>query len=74
MVSGTMPSGYSDKFARSPDDISDDKRYWWCPNCGAVFHRSHNETGYKFCYNCDQRDAVLIEMRPVGRGDGGDDG
>lgn len=67
MVSGAMPSGYSDRFARSPDGLADDKRHWWCPNCGAVFDRKHNETEYKFCYNCDQRDALLIEMRPVGK-------
>jgi Zn finger protein HypA/HybF involved in hydrogenase expression len=67
MVQGKAPNLYSDTFVESPEELDQNKRYWWCDTCGAVFHRNHNETDYKFCYNCEQRDAVLIEMQPVGK-------
>lgn len=64
-------SGYSDRFAESWEDLDDSDRLWWCPNCGAVFDRDHRTQTYKFCNNCESRDAVLIECKPVGPGSDG---
>ena len=58
---------YSSVFVQSSDELSQIKRFWWCPNCGAVFERHHRENKFKFCYNCEQRDGVLIECKPAGK-------
>jgi Zn finger protein HypA/HybF involved in hydrogenase expression len=60
--------GYLDEFAENPDEIDDDRRAWWCASCGAVGNRHHSRRKIPFCPNCDGRDAVLIEMKPVGPG------
>lgn len=67
-MSKLSPGHYSERFVESPDDLDDDLRFWWCGNCGAVFGRHHQTKNRLFCYNCEQRDAVLIEMKPVGPG------
>lgn len=61
-------SGLSDHFEGQPDHLPDDERAWWCSRCGAVFSRHHAETEYKFCNNCESRDAVLTQCKPVGPG------
>lgn len=61
-------SEYSDRYAKSPDELPDDERLWWCDNCGAVFSRHHAERGDKFCNNCDYRDALLNPCKPLGPG------
>ena len=68
MVAGLMPKGYSTRHEASPDALDPDRRWWWCPDCGSVYGRHHSETERKFCYECDARDAVHIEMEPVGKG------
>jgi len=61
-------TGYSNQFTSDKSDLPDEERLWWCPSCGAVFDRHHRERDYKFCNNCESRDAVLIECEPVGPG------
>lgn len=68
MVNGMVPSGYSDHYVDGPDGLPAGKRFWWCPTCYATFDRHHAERGYKFCFNCEQRDALLVEMKPIGPG------
>jgi len=45
-------------------------RQWKCPDCGHTESRHHNERERPFCDRCDSRDAVLIEMNPIGKGEG----
>ena len=59
-------SGYSHTYAQSIDELPEEKRHWWCDNCGAVFKRNWNEKWPKFCNNCDQRDALLNPCKPTG--------
>lgn len=55
-------------FTAAPDDdLPQDKRWWWCANCGRYERRHHNEKQRPFCDECESRDAVLIEMRPKGK-------
>ena len=57
---------YSDRFVDSPELLDQDRRWWWCRRCGAVFERHHNATKKQFCNNCSFREAVLIELQAVG--------
>jgi anaerobic ribonucleoside-triphosphate reductase len=45
-----------------------DERLWVCPDCGREEKRHHASKTRPFCDDCDWRDAVDIEMRPVGPG------
>ncbi len=45
-----------------------DTRLWRCPTCGHEQSRHHAEKERPFCDECDFRDALLIEMRPIGPG------
>jgi hypothetical protein len=60
--------GYLNRWIEDPDDFDDDERLWRCPDCGAVGDRHHAQRERPFCPNCDARDAVLIEMKPIGPG------
>jgi rubrerythrin len=61
-------TGYSDRFVESPDELNQNKRWWWCKNCGAVFTRHHSQRQTQFCVNCEDRHALLIELKAIGKG------
>ncbi len=56
----------SDFWVEDPEELPDDGKLFWCPDCGHVFDRHGQHSGDKFCVNCEWRHGTLVPMNPVG--------
>lgn len=67
---GILPAteGEQARLVTDGGQADDDRRLWRCPTCGLEENRHHAEKKRPFCDECESRDAVLIEMRPIGLG------